>query len=49
MFNGTYTALVTPFKNGQIDEKALENLVANQIKAGIDGVVPVGQQENHPL
>ncbi len=41
-FTGTYTAIVTPFKNGQIDELALERLIKLQIKAGVDGIVPVG-------
>jgi len=42
MFTGTYTAIVTPFKNGKIDEPALERLIKTQIKAGVDGIVPVG-------
>ena len=42
MFTGTYTATVTPFRNGQIDEAALQRLVRMQIKAGVDGIVPVG-------
>jgi 4-hydroxy-tetrahydrodipicolinate synthase len=42
MFTGTYTAIVTPFKNGQIDEAALARLIKMQIKAGVDGIVPVG-------
>lgn len=41
-FTGTYTAIVTPFKNGQIDEPALERLIKSQVKAGVDGIVPVG-------
>lgn len=41
-FTGTYTAIVTPFKNGQVDETALEKLIKSQIKGGVDGVVPVG-------
>lgn len=41
-FTGTYTAIVTPFKNGRIDEPALERLIKSQIKAGVDGIVPVG-------
>ncbi len=42
MFTGTYTAIVTPFKNGQIDEGALARLIRAQIKGGVDGIVPVG-------
>jgi 4-hydroxy-tetrahydrodipicolinate synthase len=42
MFAGTYTAIVTPFKNGQIDEAALARLIKIQIRAGVDGIVPVG-------
>ncbi len=41
-FTGTYTAIVTPFKNGKIDEPALERLIKSQVKGGVDGVVPVG-------
>lgn len=48
MFTGTYTAIVTPFKNGKIDEAALEGLIKIQIKAGVDGVVPVGTTGESP-
>ena len=40
MNTNTYTALVTPFKNNQIDEKAFSNLIEFQIKNGVDGIVP---------
>ncbi|MGH7940599.1 MAG: 4-hydroxy-tetrahydrodipicolinate synthase [Limisphaerales bacterium] len=42
MFTGTYTAIVTPFRSGKIDEAALENLIDFQIKGGVDGVAPAG-------
>ena len=42
MFRGTYTAIVTPFKNGQIDEDAFRKLIDFQIDNGVDGIVPVG-------
>ena len=42
MFTGTYTAIVTPFKNGKIDEPAFERLIEFQIKGGVDGIVPAG-------
>jgi 4-hydroxy-tetrahydrodipicolinate synthase len=48
MFTGTYTAIVTPFKNGEIDEAALERLIKLQIKAGVDGIVPVGTTGESP-
>ena len=48
MFTGTYTAIVTPFRNGQVDEAALERLVKFQIKGGVDGVVPVGTTGESP-
>ncbi len=48
MFTGTYTAIVTPFKNGTIDEPALEQLVKSQVKAGVDGIVPVGTTGESP-
>lgn len=43
MFEGTYTALVTPFtKDGKVSEEGIRVLVEFQIKNGIDGLVPVG-------
>src|SRR3569833_328403 len=48
MFTGTYTAIVTPFKNGKIDEAAFERLIKIQIKAGVDGIVPVGTTGESP-
>src|SRR5882672_103965 len=48
MFTGTYTAIVTPFNNGKIDEHALERLIKIQIKAGVDGIVPVGTTGESP-
>jgi len=48
MFTGTYTAIVTPFKNGAIDEPAFERLIKLQIKGGVDGIVPVGTTGESP-
>jgi 4-hydroxy-tetrahydrodipicolinate synthase len=48
MFTGTYTAIVTPFRNGVLDEAALERLVKAQIKGGVDGIVPVGTTGESP-
>jgi 4-hydroxy-tetrahydrodipicolinate synthase len=48
MFTGTYTAMVTPFRNGVIDEDALEGLIKFQIKGGVDGIVPVGTTGESP-
>jgi 4-hydroxy-tetrahydrodipicolinate synthase len=42
MFEGTYTALITPFKAGEIDYPALGKLIDKQIEAGVDGLVPCG-------
>ena len=42
MFEGVLTALVTPFRDGTVDERALEELVELQIAAGVDGLVPCG-------
>ena len=42
MFRGSITALVTPFKNEKIDEKAFKGLIEFQIKNGTDAVVPCG-------
>lgn len=41
-FTGAFTALVTPFKNGQVDEDAYRALIEWQVEQGIDGVVPCG-------
>jgi len=41
-YRGTYTALVTPFRNDKVDEAAFTRLLEEQIAAGIDGVIPVG-------
>lgn len=48
MFTGTYTAIVTPFKNGNVDEAAFARLIALQIKGGVDGIVPVGTTGESP-
>ena len=42
MFKGAITALITPFKNGKVDEKRLVENVEFQIKSGINGLVPCG-------
>jgi len=42
MFKGALVAIVTPFKNGSIDEKALRELIEFQIANGTDGIVPCG-------
>ena len=41
-FRGAYTALVTPMKDGRVDDAALTQLVEAQIEGGIDGLVPCG-------
>ena len=48
MFTGVITALVTPLRNGAVDEDALRRLVADQIAAGIHGLVPVGTTGESP-
>jgi 4-hydroxy-tetrahydrodipicolinate synthase len=47
-FRGSFTALVTPFKNGSIDEKAFRDLVNWQIAEGTSGLVPVGTTGESP-
>jgi 4-hydroxy-tetrahydrodipicolinate synthase len=42
MFAGAFTALITPFRNDAVDERALRELVEDQIQKGIDGLVPCG-------
>lgn len=48
MFRGTFTALVTPFRNGDVDLAALEKLIEAQIAAGITGIVAVGTTGESP-
>jgi 4-hydroxy-tetrahydrodipicolinate synthase len=47
-FRGSFTALITPFKNGGLDEKAFRNLVEWQIAEGTNGLVPVGTTGESP-
>jgi 4-hydroxy-tetrahydrodipicolinate synthase len=42
MFHGAFSALITPFRDGAVDESALRDLVEWQIQSGIDGLVPCG-------
>ena len=48
MFRGSITALITPFKNGAVDEAALQALVDWQITEGTHGLVPVGTTGESP-
>ena len=48
MLRGSITALITPFANGALDEKAFSNLVDWQIKEGTHGLVPVGTTGESP-
>ena len=48
MFSGAFTALVTPFSNGEEDVEALEGLVEFQIRQGIHGLVPCGTTGETP-
>ena len=47
-FRGSFTALITPFKNGSVDEKAFRDLVDWQITEGTNGLVPVGTTGESP-
>jgi 4-hydroxy-tetrahydrodipicolinate synthase len=48
MFRGTFTALVTPFRDGSIDVSAFEQLIETQIAAGITGIVAIGTTGESP-
>ncbi len=48
MFEGVYTALVTPFKDDKIDYDALEKIIKLQIDGGVDGLVPLGTTGESP-
>src|SRR5580658_8764707 len=47
-FRGSFTALITPFKDGAVDEKAYRGIVAWQISEGTNGLVPVGTTGESP-
>ena len=47
-YHGLYTAIVTPFKDNEIDTEALKALVEAQIAGGVDGIVPVGTTGESP-
>lgn len=47
-FKGSFTALVTPFQNGSVDQKAFRGLVEWQISEGTNGLVPVGTTGESP-
>ncbi len=42
MFEGSFVAIVTPFKNGKLDEPSFRNLLKFHIENGTDGIVPCG-------
>ena len=48
MFSGAFTAIVTPFKNGQVDEKAFKNLIRFGMDGGVNGFVPCGTTGESP-
>lgn len=48
MFKGTFTAIVTPFKDGKLDEVAFRKLIDFQIDGGVEGIVPVGTTGESP-
>ena len=48
MFRGSFTALITPFRNGRVDEDAFKRLVGWQITEGTHGLVPVGTTGESP-
>ncbi len=48
MFDGTYVAIVTPFREGRIDREALSKLIEHLVDAGVDGIVPCGTTGESP-
>lgn len=47
-FSGSYTALITPFRDGTLDVRAFEALIERQIAGGVDGIVPCGTTGESP-
>jgi len=48
MFEGVYTALITPFRDGKIDVWGLEKIIESQIAGGVDGLIPAGTTGESP-
>ena len=48
MFKGVFTAIVTPFHNGELDEESLRSLIELQIENGVSGIVPCGTTGESP-
>lgn len=48
MFSGAMTALVSPFRDGKLDEARLKNQIERQIKGGVTGIIPVGTTGESP-
>jgi 4-hydroxy-tetrahydrodipicolinate synthase len=48
MIHGAYTAMITPFRDGQVDHDRLSQNIEQQITAGVDGLVPVGTTGESP-
>ncbi|MDY5779702.1 MAG: 4-hydroxy-tetrahydrodipicolinate synthase [Succinivibrionaceae bacterium] len=48
MIHGSIVALITPFKDGKLDEEALRNMIAWHVEQGTNGIVPVGTTGESP-
>ncbi len=48
MFEGVLTALITPFKEGNVDYESLESHIEKQISSGVDGLIPMGTTGESP-
>ena len=48
MFSGVFTAIVTPFKGGRVDESRLRELIRFGIDGGVSGIVPCGTTGESP-
>ncbi len=48
MFQGTHTALITPFRDGNVDTAAFRALIDRQVEGGVEGIVPCGTTGESP-
>jgi 4-hydroxy-tetrahydrodipicolinate synthase len=48
MFQGTHTALITPFRDGEVDTAAFRSLIDRQVESGVNGIVPCGTTGESP-
>ena len=47
-YQGSYCALITPFKNGSVDKESFQNIIKWHVKSGTKGIIPCGTTGESP-